>query len=394
MKLIGAFMLAWRYVARHRVQSLLLAGALGIVMALPLMVRVVVTAVQEQMRARAISTPLVAGPAGSATDLFLTALHFRRAGDAVLPVKVCETIRDTGLAAAIPLNLRFQAQGAPIVGTELDYFDFRGLKLAEGKMLTRLGDCVLGANVAKARGLHAGGAIFSSPEQVFDLAGVYPLKMRVVGVLQPTGGPDDEAVFVDLKTTWLIQGIAHGHDDLAKPEQAGTVLAKEAGNVVGSAAVRMFAEVTDRNEDSFHFHVDEDAFPIHAVILQPTDAKSEALLVGRYQKAKDLQVIRPVDVLEMLLSALFRVEKVVVAALAVVAAAAVLVAVLVFGLSFRLRQREFRTLAEIGVSKGTLLLAKVIEVSLVGGVSVALALAGRQFAVAMAASLFSRGLGN
>jgi len=44
-----------------------------------------------------------------------------------------------GWRMQIPLHVRFQAQGAPIVGTELDYFDFRGLKLAEGQMLTAPG---------------------------------------------------------------------------------------------------------------------------------------------------------------------------------------------------------------------------------------------------------------
>ncbi len=47
----------------------------------------------------------------------------------------------------------------------------------------------------------------SSPESVFDITGVYPLKMNVVGILQPTGTPDDDAVFVDVKTAWVIGGL-------------------------------------------------------------------------------------------------------------------------------------------------------------------------------------------
>lgn len=389
----GAFILAWRYVARHRVQSLLLAIALGTVLGLPMAVRVLVQAAQEQLRARAQTTPLVAGAPGSTTDLMLAALHFRKMAGAPLKVGDCDTIRDTGLAEAIPLHLRFQAQGAPIVGTELDYFDFRGLNVAQGDMMTRLGDCVVGANVATAKGLHPGGSIFSTPEQVFDLAGVYPLKMRITGVFAPTGTPDDDAVFVDLKTAWLIEGIAHGHDDLATTAQANAILAKEGGNVVGSAAVRMYNEVTDANVDGFHFHGDEAGYAVHAILVQPHDAKSEALLVGRYQKHKEVQMIRPVEVLEVLLATLFRVEKLVVAALALVAAAAVLVAILVFGLSFRLRRREFDTLAEVGVGRGTLILAKAAEVGIVGGLALLVAALGPWIAAAMARAVVSVSLG-
>jgi putative ABC transport system permease protein len=391
MKTTGAFQLAWRYVARHRVQSLLLALALGLVLALPLAVRVVVQAAEQQMRARAVATPLVAGPPGSSTDLLLAALHFRRDAKDTLPVSLCDAIRDTGLAEAIPLHVRFQAQGAPIVGTELDYFDFRGLKLAEGQMLTRLGDCILGAKVAAARGLRAGGSLFSSPEQVFDLAGVYPLKMRVRGVFAPTGTPDDEAVFVDIKTAWLIQGIAHGHDDLVK--LPANVLKQEAGNVVGNAAVRMFAEVTDANVRSFHFHGDESSHPVHGIVVLPHDAKSEAILAGRYQGSKEVLIIRPSEVMESLLATLFQVETLVVAALALVAGAAVLVAALVFFLSFRLRQREFATLADLGVGQGTLALAKVAEVVLVGLAAMGIALGARFFAVAMTEAVLAKSLG-
>lgn len=389
----GALSLAWRYVSRHKLQSLLLIGALGIVTALPMMVRVMVAATQDQLRARAQATPLVIGRPGSATDLLLTALHFRSGGDAVLKIKDCDDVRDAGLGDVIPLNVRFQAQGSPIIGTELDYFDFRGLKLAEGRMLTRLGDCIVGASVAKARGLHAGGAVFSSPEQVFDLAGVYPLKMRVVGVFAATGTTDDEAIFVDLKTTWLIQGIAHGHEDLAKPDQSANVLANKDGNVVGNAAVRMFAEVTDTNEASFHFHGDEDEFPVHAAIVVPQDRKAEAILLGRYQKSKEVQMIRPVEVLETLLSALFRVEKLVIGALVLVAVASLLVVALVFGLSFKLRAREFATLADLGVSRATLWLAKFAEVMLIGAAAGVVAWAGRELAIAMAQSVLSKGFG-
>ncbi len=366
MNLAGPFHLAWQYVARHRVQSLLLAGALGVVLALPMAVRLLVQTAEHQLRARAESTPLVAGPRGSETDLMLDALHFRKGAREALHYSACDSVRDSGLAEAIPLHLHFRAQGAPIVGTELEYFDFRHLRVADGRMITRLGDCVIGAALAREKGLHAGGSIYSSPEQVFDIAGVYPLKMRVTGVLAASGTADDEAVFVDVKTAWLIQGLGHGHDDLVKPENAGAVLSKDKGQVVANASVHLFNEVTDANFASFHFHGDPADFPIHAMIVLPHDGKAEAILTGRYQGSKEVQIIRPKDVLEGLLGTLFRIEGVVVAALVLVAGAAGAVSALVFGLSFRMRQREFATLAEVGVGRGSLLLAKVFEVIFVG----------------------------
>ncbi len=360
----AAFQLAARYVLRHRLQSALLAGALGLVFALPLCLRVLMQHAQRELRSRAASTPQLVGSRGSALDLMMTALYFKRENLTPLPSGALTTLRENPSADVIPLHVRYQSQGAPIVGTELEYFTFRGLRIASGKPLARLGDCVVGATLAKQRGLQPGGHVFSSPEQAFDMAGVYPLKMRITGVLSANGTPDDGAVFVDLKTAWLIEGRSHGHNDLAADQ--AVVLKQEDKNIVGNAAVLMFNEVTDRNFASFHFHGDPATYPLSALVLRPKNAKSEALLAGHYARSKEHQLIRPRDEMEALLTQLVRLEGFAAGALLLTATAALLVTALVFALSFRLRQREFQTLQEVGVSRLALASVKVLEVLFIG----------------------------
>lgn len=360
--------LAWRYVSRHRLQTLLLAGALALVMALPLCLRVLVGAAESAMRQRASDTPQLLGSRGSALDLMLTALYFKRQPLPTVTMAHLHELRDTHLAEAIPLDARFHAQQTPIIGTEIEYFGFRHLRLAQGKMLTRLGDCVIGARVAAQRGLVQGGALFSSQEQVFDMAGVYPLKMRITGVLAANGSADDDAIFVDLKTTWLIEGLAHGHDDVST--QPDAVLKATPDNLIANSSVRMFSEVTDANLGSFHFHGDDSAHQLSAIIVRPKDAKSEALLAGRYQKSSlSVQLIRPIQEYDLLMSTLFQMEKLAYSILAVTLLAAATVSALVFTLSFRIRRREFSTLADIGISPRDLILTQAFEAALVGALS-------------------------
>jgi hypothetical protein len=80
----------------------------------------------------------------------------------------------------------------------------------QGRQIAVLGEAVVGARVAGRLDLGPGDTVVSSPENLFDLDGVYPLQLQIVGVLTPTGTPDDEAVFVDIKTTWVIAGIEDG----------------------------------------------------------------------------------------------------------------------------------------------------------------------------------------
>ncbi len=70
--------------------------------------------------------------------------------------------------------------------------------------MTRLGDCVLGSQVAKRLGLAIGDSLLTDRENILDIDGLYQLKMRVGRVMRSTQTADDQAVFVDLKTAWVV----------------------------------------------------------------------------------------------------------------------------------------------------------------------------------------------
>ena len=60
-------------------------------------------------------------------------------------------------------------------------------------VIGRLGECVVGSEAAQVLGVEPGDHVLSSAGNAFDVAGSFPLKMKVVGVLAPTGTADDEA---------------------------------------------------------------------------------------------------------------------------------------------------------------------------------------------------------
>ncbi len=353
--------MAWRYVAYHRIKSMILVAAIALIIFIPTALRVLVRQGEIQLTARARATPLLLGAKDSPLELALNSLYFSADVPETIAFSRTQDIRESRLADAIPLYVRFRSQGDPIVGTSMDYFAFRDLRLAAGRPMTTLGDCVVGAAVASTRGLEPGGHVISSPESVFDLAGVYPLKMRITGILAPSGGPDDHAVFVDVKTAWVIEGLAHGHEDLRQPEAAGQVLRREGTNIVGNASVREYQEITPDNIDSFHFHGDVASFPITVVIAIPGDRKSEALLLGRYQSDESVQLLQPVKIVDELLATVFSVQSVIVAALALVGATTLALVALVFLLSLRLRHDEIETMMKIGGARGRIMAVLCVE---------------------------------
>ena len=360
--------MAWRYVAYHRIKSLILVGAIALIVFIPAALRVLVRQGETQLTARAQATPLLLGARDSPLELALNSLYFSADVPETIEFGRAQDIAASGLAGAIPLYVRFRSQNHPIVGTTVDYFAYRGLRVAAGRQMATLGECVVGATVASARGLEPGDQVISSPESVFDLAGVYPLKMRVTGVLSPSHGPDDHAIFVDVKTAWIIEGLAHGHEDLRQPQAAGRVLRREGSNIVGNASVREYQEITPENIDSFHFHGDVATFPITAVIALPTDQKSTALLLGRYQSDEALQLLQPSEVVDELLATVFSVQNVIVAALIVVGTTTLALVALVFLLSLRLRRGEIETMMKIGGSRPRIVSILCLEMASVLGI--------------------------
>jgi putative ABC transport system permease protein len=344
--------LSLQYIHRHRVKLSVLTLAITLVTWLPIAIHSMVEQTAEQLLDRADTTPLVIGAPGSPLELSLGSLYFRSRTSSTLPYAEAAQLEATGYARALPLYYRFRVQDYPIVGTTPDYLDFRGLRLAAGRPMALLGEAVIGARVAEAMEIGVGGHVISSPESVFDLAGVYPLKMKVVGVLAPSLSPDDEAVFVDLKTSWVIQGLGHGHEALNRREALGQILKREGDNIVANASVRQYNEITPDNLDDFHFHGNSEDNPISAIIPIPPDEKSSALLLGHYLEEREgVQIVRSRRVIAELLDTVFTVRDYIFVGIAAVAMATAVVAMLVFYLSLRLRKAERYTLARIGASR-------------------------------------------
>ncbi|MEM9268335.1 MAG: ABC transporter permease [Pseudomonadota bacterium] len=295
-----ALYLALAYLRHHAGRSAVLVVALALILAVPILSRALLATAEDTLSDRARSTPLVIGAKGAALDQIMNGLYFTQDQPDRVTMRAVDRVWDSGLAIAIPLHVVFTAQGAPIVGTTLDYFDFRDLDIAQGRSLGLLGEAVLGARAAQTLGVGPGDDLLSDPTNLFDLAGSYPLQMRVVGVLAPTDSPDDDAVFVDIRTTWVIEGLGHGHDDIVEGDM---VVAEGDGTRELSAAVAQFTVITPQNVDSFHFHGDPATYPVSSVLAVPWDAKSSAILRGRYVGADEQHhIVLPGRVIDSLWS--------------------------------------------------------------------------------------------
>ncbi len=350
-------------------KTFILVGCITIIAALPLALEILLGESERQLALRAESSPLLIGAKGSALDLVMNSLYFGDEVPETITMSAAEQVMESDLAAPIPLYIRFHARGFPIVGTTLDYFDFRRIELSRGEMLVMYGQCVIGAEVAMKLNLNPGDSIVSSPETLFNIAGVYPLKMKIIGVLVPSHSADDLAVFVDIPTAWIIHGLGHGHEDVTTTTDSSVILKREKGNVTANAKLMQYTEITEENIDSFHLHGDPAELPLTAVLAVPYDEKSATILQGRYlEKETPYQIVRPKEVIDTLMANIFKIRNVLDAVIMLVGTATLLALVLVFSLSLRLRERELEIIFKLGCSRATiarLLGAEILIIALI-----------------------------
>lgn len=368
------FYLLLRYLLFYRAKIITLSLSLALVAAIPLGLSIVSSITNEHLQARAESTPLLLGSQGSKLDLVISALYFSDQELPLLTYREIDTLQENRLLNVIPLYRKYRVKSSPIVGTTPDYFDFRDLQMQKGRHFVRIGECVLGSDAAKRLDVSVGDTIISSPDNVFDIAGTYPLKMDVVGVLEPAATADDNAVFTDIKTSWIIEGLAHGHDKLENDPKS--ILKREGETLIANASLMQYNYITSDNMNAFHFHGKQSAFPVNAAIVLPQDHKSKTILMGRYMSEKPMQMlIEPHKIIRSLIDTVFDIKNLALVILMGILAATFAIAILVFILSVRLRRNELQTMLKIGASPfrvKMLLFGEIFSVLIIASLLVAI----------------------
>lgn len=163
---------------------------------------------------------LVIGAPGSAAQLVLTTVFLQQEALPLMPGAVLpRLLADKRVSAAAPIALGDIASGYPIVGTTRAFLTRWGrIAFIEGRAFERLGEAVLGADVALPLGAEitpahatAGMSLRAgemSPEEHghrHEAARYVP-----VGRLPRLGTPWDKAILVPIESVWSVHGLASG----------------------------------------------------------------------------------------------------------------------------------------------------------------------------------------
>jgi putative ABC transport system permease protein len=213
---IGAvLLLARRYLGSRRLATWVSMAAIALSLLLVVAISLVNFAVKKTAVQGSVRYPLVVGPEGASSVglIFSTVFHIDKP-TGTIGFEVYERLSaDRRVVAAYPMAVADSLGSYPIVGTDEAYLYDLGVGTLAGTVdLSTPEHAVLGAEAAARMGLAVGdtfhgthGMVGSEDADEHDEHGY-----RVVGVLGPTGGPEDAAAYCSLAAVWGAHPGGHG----------------------------------------------------------------------------------------------------------------------------------------------------------------------------------------
>jgi len=215
----------WKIVLKNIVQrklsSTLTAASIGLGVAVVIAVLALRASGREGFSQSAFGYELVVGAKGSGLQLVLNTVYHLDTSPGNVPWgRYRELATHKAVAAAIPLSVGDSLRGARIVGTTDAYFSAFNLAIdgrpfrydparleqaMAGKEAEGAFEAVVGARAAQRTGLRIGDT-FQASHGIEEGGEAHAEKWTVVGILRPTGTPNDRAVFINLDSFYEIKG--------------------------------------------------------------------------------------------------------------------------------------------------------------------------------------------
>jgi len=202
--------IAWRSIQQRALASSLTAVSMALGVALVVAVLVIYAVVDASFRRNAQGYNLIVGPKGSPLELVLSTVYHLGRPVGTIPYGYYEELDHGRYASevetAIPICVGDNYKGFRVIGTipemfnKLEYLGGKRYEFAEGGNFDKDApfEGVIGATVARKARLKVGDT-FRPVHGVEADYGAEHDPFTIVGILAPTGTPNDRALFVNIE---------------------------------------------------------------------------------------------------------------------------------------------------------------------------------------------------
>ena len=358
--------IAYRSIQFRSVSSLLTAFSMSLGVAIVVTVIVIHGVLDSSFKRSAQGYDLIVAAKGSPLDVVLSTVFYLREPVGEVPESYLRMFR-TGqyshlIEEAIPVSIGHHFRGVPIIGTDPDFFTKlkymgeQSYRFASGTNL-KFDDqftAVVGSRASRRTGLQVGDTF--QPEDA-QAVGYYDdhEPFTIVGILAPTGTPNDNAIFVHIDGFYDMHD--HAHDDEPKYYSAILLMTRQ-------DSVQPTGTIIDPKSPDFN--------PAAELVERAFVNIGAMELPGILDKTTDVQAVSPVREISRLLSEIIGNIQIVLLVLAilVIVVAGIGMMVSIYN-SMSERRQEIALMRALGARRltvMTIILLESILLSLGGGV--------------------------
>lgn len=291
--------IAWRNLVARPVQTLITILVVGLAVALSVAVVHLNDGLQRGIiRASDPFGVLVVGAKGSAQQLVLSTLLLQGNPVGNIPHHIYdELLADPRVALAVPIAMGDNVGNARIIGTNLDFFALSpsrqeppSFQLAQGTLFAENFEAVLGSKAAANLGLNIGDRFLPAHGVTQGLASdEHDIPHTVVGILQPSNTPFDNAVFTTVDSVVAIHA-EHSDEEHADEEHADEEHGAEEP-IDANQTARGIASAEPAHEDEDEAH--KDGEQMTAILVRPVGFIEQNELWQKFYTGTEAQAAFP-----------------------------------------------------------------------------------------------------
>ena len=389
--------IAWRSIQQRSLASSLTAVSMALGVALVASVLIIHSVVDQSFRRGSGGYDLIVGARGDSLQLVLNTVFHMRRPIGNIPHSYYREFVDgryqLTTEVAVPVAMGDNYQGYRVIGTtpdmfnRLQYRDGQYYTFAEGQNFFEENyyDAVVGSVVARRTGLKVGDTFRPTHGlSAADDTGYEHNAFRVVGVLDHTGTPVDQALYVNIEGFYL----EHAHEEAPLTLQPR----RAAAAVENAAAAETAPDENDRGNrdpsdqrhgDHAHHHqgpIPDEEKEVTAILVATSMGRAgDAMAMRRIIESEGVaQAVAPAEEIAALFEGLIGPIQMILLAFAalVVVVAGIGILVSIYN-SMSDRRREIAIMRALGASRRTVMLVILLESILlsVGGGILGLVLA-------------------
>ena len=361
--------IAYRSIQFRTVSSILTAFSMSLGVAIVVTVIVIHGVLESSFKRSAQGYNQIIAAKGSPLDVVLSTVFYLREPVGEVPESYLKMFR-TGqyshlVEEAIPISVGHHFRGISIIGTDPDFFTKlkymgdQSYRFTAGENLKYADpfSAVIGSRASRRTGLRVGDTF--TPEAAQDSGCDAHEPFKIVGILAPTGTPNDNAIFVHIDGFYDMHSHDHGQEGSEEPKRYSAILL-----MTKEKTIQPTGTMVDPNSPDFN--------PANMLAERSFVNIGAMELPGLLDKTTDIQAVSPVREISNLLSNIIGNIQIVLLVLAVlvIVVAGIGMMVSIYN-SMSERRQEIALMRALGARRltvMTIILLESILLSLGGGV--------------------------